>query len=146
MEPISCFPKGFCAHTMVRDPRGGSSGGLGLHSELTSNRSRCGPLLICTVPEEAGGEGGEPGSDCWSGNYLLIFSVVPFLSVCEKNPSSRFVTSVCSAEDCQPCAPSCGQPCRISLHCGFCHFAGKQQDVVSSRHTFQHSGTGGTEL
>lgn len=76
----------------------------------------------------------------------LFFSVVPFLSVCEKNPSLRFVTSVCSAEDCQPCAPSCGQPCRISLRCGFCHFAGKQQDVVSSRHTFQHSGTGGTEL
>lgn len=58
MEPISCFPKGFCAHTMVRDPRGGSSGGLGLHSELTSNRSRCEPLLICTVPEEAGGREG----------------------------------------------------------------------------------------
>lgn len=97
MVPISCFPKGFCAQQPCygQGPQGGLFWWPGLHSEHTSSRSRCKSLLSCTMPEEAGWEGGEPGSDCWSSKHLLVFSVVPFLSECKENPSSRLITFVC---------------------------------------------------
>lgn len=61
---------------------------LGCTQNSPATGADVGLCLSVQCQKRLGGEGGEPGSDCWSGNYLLIFSVVPFLSVCEKNPSS----------------------------------------------------------
>lgn len=77
MEPISCFPKGFCAQQPCcgQGPQDGLFWwpGPGLHSEHTSSRSRCKSVLTCTMSEEAGGREGSLDQIAGQVNTCLFF-------------------------------------------------------------------------